>query len=189
MKKKLRVIIQLEHKEWNNKILLYEICGGETDTYFILYNLFSVIKITNLSRHYQKEYDRNTLILKKLWNKTGRVSVLYVSYKYPKNKDGMNTIRLNNAKSFNSKWINVNISDDIKLPNEICRKLQDLKKLFILSWTNPLKINSSNKGTANKKRIILYKEILDIPQRKIQHIKYTDTAVKTIIGNIFFFIY
>ena len=44
-------------------------------------------------------------------------------------------------------------------------------------------------GTANKKRIILYKEILDIPQRKIQHIKYTDTAVKTIIGNIFFFIY
>ncbi|SIW05669.1 hypothetical protein MCSV2_120054 [Mucispirillum schaedleri ASF457] len=45
----------------------------------------------------------------------------------------MNTIRLNNAKSFNSKWINVNISDDIKLPNEICRKLQDLKKLFILS--------------------------------------------------------
>ena len=92
-----------------------------------LYN-FSTKKIVKSLRG----YDINTLILKKLWNKTGSNKVLYLSYKYPKNKEGRNTSKYINAKSFNIKWINVKINDDIILPGEMCRKIPDFKKLFIL---------------------------------------------------------
>ena len=40
----------------------------------------------------------------------------------------------------------------------------------------------------NRKREILYKEILDTPFRSMQHIKYIDNKEKTIISKLYFFI-